>query len=81
MTTLEKYELVNMCDTPAELSDAILKCSVNGLIEGRRQQFDAALMSRDAIEVIAGLLSPNRLTRTFGIRQQALYIKYHEKNI
>jgi hypothetical protein len=79
MTDLEKYELVNKCETSEELSDAIIKISnpKTGLISGRIRMFIADQMANYCDLVINGNSSPNLLTREFGIRQQALYIKYY----
>jgi hypothetical protein len=78
MTDLEKYELINKCETAEELSDAIIKISdQTGFIQGRTRMFNADQMANYCDLVINGNGSPNLLTREFGIRQQALYIKYY----
>jgi hypothetical protein len=77
MTELEKYELVNKCETVEELANAILKVSGGIEIKGRQQNFDAEKMSKRVDQVINGNLIPNVLTRQYGIRQQALYLKYY----
>jgi len=77
MKRLEHYDLVNAADTAADLAAAILEISEDGLIQGRERTFDAVKMSSYVEDVIKGDVFPNVLTREFGIRQQALYIKYY----
>ncbi len=78
MTDLEKFKLVNSCETAEELSKAIIECSNNGIIKGKLIDFDALLMSDRVYRVINENLTPSTLTRNWGIRQQALYIKYYK---
>jgi len=77
MTDLEKYNLVNGCETANELSDVILKFADDyGMIQGRRRAFNANKMAEHVQYVVNGDIPANVLTREFGIRQQALYISY-----
>ena len=69
---------MNQCEDAEELSEAILAASEDGIIQGRKRPFDANKMAGYVAPVIAGSLPANVLTREFGIRQQALYIKYYE---
>ncbi len=78
MIELEKYELVNKCETAEELSEVILKISDNAVIKGRRKSFDADKMARRVFQVVNENLIPHCLTRQYGIRQQALYIKFYQ---
>ena len=79
MTELEKYELVNVCEYPKELAEAIIKIgSDTGEIQGRRRSFNHTQMSEFVEGVILGKIPPNVLTRSYGIRQQALYLKYYK---
>jgi len=45
MKELEKYELVNKCETAEQLAEAVLKIENGALIEGREKIFDAQRMS------------------------------------
>jgi hypothetical protein len=78
LTDLEKYELVNRCETSTALSEAILKMAnpKTGMIRGRLKEFNAERMAANVNAVISGFPA-NLLTREYGIRQQALYLKYH----
>jgi len=80
MTDLEKYELVNKCETIEELQAAIqLLANKNGMISGRARMFNAAIMALKTRMYIKGEGTfPNVMTRMFGIRQQAMYIKFFE---
>ena len=82
MSDLEKYELVNTAESIIQLEQAILSLAdEDGMIRGRTQKFDAAWMASKVKEIVIdeGWSNPNNLTREFGIRQQALYLRYYEK--
>lgn len=80
MTDLEKYELVNKAESIKELEDAILACAEeNGQINGRARPFDAKWMASRVAPVVKEEGYPNNLTRRFGIRQQALYLREYKK--
>lgn len=76
---LSKYDAVNKCETAEQLKQVIISfADENGNIKGRRRLFKAERMASFVDYVISGTLVPEALTREFGIRQQALYIKYYE---
>lgn len=79
---LEKFQKVNNCETIQSLMDCIRDfSSENGLIQGRTRLFDAEKMAGYALKYFeddSGLIPPNVLTREFGIRQQAMYLKFHK---
>ena len=78
MEELEKYELINKCETDNELAQAILLLSdKEGIIKGKNKAFNAIKMAENCHSVIKRGFPPNLLTREFGIRQQALYLKYY----
>jgi hypothetical protein len=78
MEELEKYELINKCETDNELAQAILLLSdKEGMVKGRNKAFAAEKMAGSCHLVINKNYPPNLLTREYGIRQQALYIKYY----
>lgn len=78
MTDLEKFEKVNSCETVEELQDAILSFADEfGEIEiSGNRKVNAETMSNFVSNVVNDTIYPNMLTRRFGIRQQALYLKY-----
>lgn len=78
MDDLQKFYFVNTCETAQELSKIIQMFAdkETGLIQGRRRQFSADKMASCVPFVIDGSIPANVLTREWGIRQQALYIKY-----
>ncbi len=79
MTELQKYQLVNSCETAEELQTAVLSLAdKKGWIKGKQKKFNAQVMANAAIAFINGDTIANFLTRNWGIRQQALYIKHHE---
>ena len=78
MKDIEKYDLVNKCETAEELESAVLMLTDEfGDIQGRVSKFDGKRMATRISEVVKGNVYPNVLTRVFGIRQQALYIKHY----
>lgn len=81
LSTQNKYEQVNHCENAGQLKAVVISLAdTKGVIQGRRRSFKAARMAEFVEGVIAGVLPPECLTREFGIRQQALYIKYYEDN-
>lgn len=78
MTDLEKYEKVNKCETYEEFYEALKALSdENGEIQGRRQKFNVERMIQNAKYYFADASYPNVITREFGLRQQAMYLKYY----
>lgn len=79
MTDLEKYQTVNACETVEALEAAILSFTdpETGRIQGRIKTFDGATMASRVRPIVEGDGWPNNLTREFGIRQQALYLRYY----
>ena len=78
MTELEKYELVNSCESIQELQNAILKIGESGLIEGRKNIFSSKTMANWVPVIVKENGYPNYLTRKWGIRQQALYLREYK---
>jgi hypothetical protein len=78
MDALKKYEMVNACETAEDLANAIKQIAnpETGLIQGRNREFDSTRMAGYVSLVIHEGAPANLLTREFGIRQQALYLKY-----
>ena len=81
MTELEKYELVNQCENQSQLEDAINKLAdSDGMIHGRERKFDASKMVLGLKYFFTGAdMAANILTRNYGIRQQAIYLKTFNK--
>ena len=78
MTELEKYELVNNCEYPKELTEAIITIGSDAnTIHGKSRSFDSIKMASYVDGVISNDFNPALLTRSYGIRQQALYLKYY----
>lgn len=78
MTELGKFIRVNSCESPEELRQCILDfADANGDIQGRNKNFNATQMAKGLDYYMRGEVFPNVLTREFGIRQQAMYIKYY----
>jgi hypothetical protein len=76
MTQLQKWQAVNQCETPLELGALILQfADKNGKIQGRTKKFDAVEMASGLSWFMEGKMYANILTREFGIRQQAIYLK------
>lgn len=80
MTDLEKWQLVNQCENESQLADAITQfADPEGMIQGRERKFDAAKMIIGLNYFMTDEMPANVLTREFGIRQQAIYLKIFNK--
>ena len=80
MTELETWQEVNQCETTQHLAFIINKLAdPEGMIQGRKRKFDAAKMIIGLNHFMADEMPANVLTREFGIRQQAIYLKTFNK--
>lgn len=77
MEELEKFQLVNKCSTIEELAEAIRTIANGPVISGKTDVFDSEKMASRVKGVVENNISPNVLTRMYGIRQQALYLRYY----
>ena len=77
MSELEKFQRVNKAETILELQQCILDFAVNGQIQGRTRLFDAQKMSNNLKLYFSNNAPPEVITREFGLRQQAMYLKYY----
>ena len=82
MTDLEKFQLINACETAEELTHAVRRLAdpETGMIKGRVKEFDSQRMAGYVTFVVNEGAPANLLTREFGIRQQALYLRYCNEN-
>jgi len=82
MTDLEKFQLINACETAEELTHAVRRLAdpETGKIKGRVKEFDSQRMAGYVTFVVNEGAPANLLTREFGIRQQALYLRYCIEN-
>ena len=82
MTHLDKFEMVNLCETSEELTNALraIADQETGMIKGRSREFNSQRMAGYVSLVINEGAPANLLTREFGIRQQALYLRYCIQN-
>jgi hypothetical protein len=77
---LKKWIKINECENSEDLANAVLSIAdEEGEIQGRKKKFKAKKLAIYIEGVILGALPPNLLTREYGIRQQALYIKESER--
>lgn len=80
MTELQKWQAVNQCETQAQLADLIAKfADEDGMIQGRERKFDASKMIIGLSYFMVDQMPANVLTREYGIRQQAIYLKIFNK--
>lgn len=75
MTELEKYQLINKCETVEQLAGAMQDIAEDGYIKGRVKSFKVDDMINGLKLFIEDKAPQNVLTREYGIRQQAMYIK------
>jgi len=80
MTELETWQAVNQCETAQDLAFIINKLAdPEGMIQGRSKKFDASKMIIGLNLFMDDQEYANILTREFGIRQQAIYLKTFKK--
>ncbi len=81
MNKLQKYQKVNACETSEQLCACILSfADAEGNIQGRTRKFNAEKMAKQAqiyFDDRTHGIPPNVITREFGLRQQAMYIKFY----
>ena len=75
MTELEKYQLINKCETVEQLAEAMQNIAEDGYIKGRIKSFKVDEMINGLKLFIEDKAPQNVLTREYSIRQQAMYIK------
>ena len=76
MTELQKWQAVNRCENGKALHDLIIKfADEEGMIQGREREFSATKMAHHVHDVLQNDYPNNLLTREYGIRQQAIYLK------
>jgi hypothetical protein len=76
MTELQKWEAVNQCKNAKQLADLILSFADSlGMILGRDSFHDATEMSNNVMVVMRDDYADRLLTREYGIRQQAIYLR------
>jgi hypothetical protein len=76
MNELETWQAVNQSETPQRLAFIINKLAdPEGMIQGRERKFDAAKMIKGLNLFLTDEAPANVLTREYGIRQQAIYLK------
>ena len=80
MTELEKWQLVNQCESIQDLGFLIQSfADKDGMIQGRERKFDAGKMVIGLYSFMTDGMPANVLTREYGIRQQAIYLKTFNK--
>lgn len=79
MTELEKFQLVNNAATIEQLQEAIRAIAEDGEIQGKSKKHRSEHQAYFVTGVVKGTLNANALTRSYGIRQQAIYLQYYKK--
>lgn len=76
MTDLQKWQAVNQCENEKSLHNLVIEfADEEGMIQGRERKFSATEMAHRIHDVLHNDYSNTYLTREFGIRQQAVYLK------
>jgi len=76
MTELQTWQLVNQAEDKTQLEFIINKLAdTEGMIQGRTRKFDANKMVIGLNLFMKDEAPSTVLTREFGIRQQAIYLK------
>jgi len=80
MTREQIYDFINSCESTLGLKNIILELAdEDGMIQGRSRKFNAKKMVVGLDMYMKDEAPPNVITREFGLRQQAMYIKYYNK--
>lgn len=78
MEELDKWKLVNGCQTKEELCNAVDAIAGDGIIVGNTGiQFNAAKIKKGIDFAMRGVYGAEVVTRAYGIRQQMLYLMYY----
>lgn len=73
------YDEVNKSESAEDLKKAVeFIAGKKRKLKGRRRTYDSRVVQEYIDKVIEGKEPPNTLTRKYGIRQQAMYIKYYK---
>lgn len=79
---LAKWQRVNKCETIEELQQCILDfANEQGNIQGRIRSFPADKMAEHVERYYlddTNEIPPNVITREYGLRQQAMYLKFYK---
>lgn len=78
MEEVEKWKRINSCETHEELKKAIIEIADNDNIQGREKSWKASYQS-DVVQFLweNPTIEMNMLTRSYGIRQQMIYLLYY----
>jgi hypothetical protein len=79
MDTIQMFKNVHDAETPEEFYKSIEGCANEGVIFGRSSDFTVEEMVARAKSYFADESPSNVITRNFGLRQQAMYIKHYIK--
>jgi len=76
MTEVEKYNLINSSETEIELATNVeLIADTEGYIKGRLRFINASVQALQVGLYLNGNAAATVLTRSYGIRQQAIYLR------
>lgn len=78
MEEVEKWKRINSCETHEELKKAIIEIADNDNIQGSKKSWKASYQS-DVVQFLweNPNIEMNMLTRSYGIRQQMMYLLYY----
>lgn len=78
MEEVEKWKRINSCETHEELKKAIIEIADNDNIQGSKKSWKASYQS-DVVQFLweNPTIEMNMLTRSYGIRQQMIYLLYY----
>lgn len=78
MEEVEKWKRINSCETHEELKKAIIEIADNDNIQGSTKSWKASYQS-DVVQFLweNPTIEMNMLTRSYGIRQQMIYLLYY----
>ena len=77
MTEIQRWEFINQAETSKALAIAIRDImDEDGMIQGRTRKFDGEKMIIGLDMFMKDEAPANVITREYGLRQQAIYLKH-----
>ena len=77
MTEQEKCELINTAESIEDLQEAVKLIAERGYVQGKKSPKKVLDQVQLIPLVVKNHSNPAYLTRSYGIRQQAMYLKYY----
>ena len=78
MEEIDKWKRINSVESIEDLKKAILDIAEDGIIMGKSRPWEAVKQVKGVDAIMEKDYPINVLTRSYGIRQQMMYLMYYE---